>query len=133
MSRTTRFLLLALGLSLLTLTACAQASADPKTITASDAGKTIELQKGSTLLVALEGNATTGFNWAVADPAPAILQQVGDVQVTPTSDAIGAPGTMVLKFSAVQTGQATLKLAYARSWEKGVAPEKTFEVMVVVK
>ncbi len=132
MSRTSKFLILALAMFMLTLAACSQAT-DPKTISASDAGKTIELRKGGILLVSLEGNVTTGYNWAVADPAPAILQQVGDPQVTPTSDAIGAGGTIVLKFTAVQTGQATLKLAYARSWEKGVPPDKTFEVTVVVK
>ncbi len=132
MSRTTKFLILALVA--LTLAACApQAAADPKTITASDAGKTIEVQKGGTLLVALEGNATTGFNWWVADPAPAILKQEGDQQVTPVSNAVGAPGTIVLKFTALEAGQAPLKLAYQRSWEKGVAPEKTFEVTIVVK
>ena len=137
MSRTHKFLILALALLMLTLAACsslaANAASGPKNITAADAGKTIELKKGAILTVSLEGNATTGFNWVVADPAPAILKQEGDAQVTPVSDAIGAGGTIVLKFSALQSGQATLKLAYQRPWEKGVAPEKTFEVTVIVK
>ncbi len=136
MSRIRKFFILALALLMVTLTACssqAANAADPVAISASDAGKTIELKKGATLVVSLEGNPTTGYNWQVADPAPAILKQVGDVEVTPVSDAMGAPGTIVLKFSAVQAGQSTLKLAYHRSWEKGVAPEKTFEVTVVVK
>ncbi len=132
MSRTSKFLILALALMMLFLAGCSQA-ADPVNITASDAGKTIQLKKGSTLVVSLEGNFTTGYTWEMADPAPAILKQVGDPEVTPTSDAIGAPGTIVLKFSAVQTGQAALKLVYHRPWEKDVQPDKTFEVTVVVK
>ncbi len=137
MSRTYKFLILALALLMVTLTACssqaANAASGTKNITASDAGKTIDLNKGDTLVVSLEGNATTGYSWVVADPAPSILQQAGDFEVTPVSDAMGAPGTIVLKFSAVQSGQATLTLEYRRPWEKGVAPDKTYEVTVVVK
>ncbi len=137
MSRTNKFLILAMAMLMITLTACsslaANAAPDTTNISASDAGKTIELHKGDTLVVSLEGNATTGYSWAVADPAPAILKQLGDFEVTPVSDAIGAPGTMVLKFSAVQAGQATLTLEYRRPWEKGVAPDKTYAVTVVVK
>ncbi len=132
MSRTSKFFILALAMLMFTLSACGQA-ADPRTITASDAGKTIELQKGSILVVSLEGNFTTGYNWELAEPFPAILQQAGEPAVTPTSDAMGAPGTIVLKFTAVQPGQANLKLVYHRPWEKDVPPAETFEVTVVVK
>ncbi len=132
MSRTRKFLILALALLVLLLAGCSPA-ADPVAIGESDAGKTIELKKGGTLVVSLEGNITTGYNWGMAEPAPAILKQLGEPEVTPTSDAIGAGGTIVLKFSAVQTGQATLTLVYHRSWEKDVPAAKTFEVTVVVK
>jgi predicted secreted protein len=137
MSRMNKFMISVLALIMITLTACsslsANAAADPVAISASDAGKTIELKKGDTLVISLEGNVTTGFNWWVAEPAPAILEEVGDPEVKPASGAIGAGGTIVLKFSAVQAGQATLKLEYKRIWEKDVPAAETFEVNVVVK
>ena len=132
MYRTRKFYILALALLMLVPAACSQA-ADPVNISESDAGKTIELKKGDTLVVSLEGNITTGFNWEMAAPGPANLKQIGEPEVTPTSGLVGASGTIVLKFSAVQTGQATLKLIYHRAWEKEVPPEKTYEVTVVVK
>ncbi len=134
MFSTHKFLVFALALLMFIPAACSQASDPVVNISESDAGKTIELKKGNTLVVSLEGNVTTGFNWEMdSSSAPAFLQQIGSTEVTPASDAVGAPGTIVLKFSAVQTGQAPLKLIYHRAWEKGVAPAKTYEVSVVVK
>jgi inhibitor of cysteine peptidase len=115
------------------LSACTSASADSVTITEQDAGKTIELQTGDMLVVSLDGNITTGFSWIPAQQDPVLLEQVGDIEVTPVSDALGAPGKMVLTFKAAEKGQTNLHLDYKRSWEEGTLPEKTFDVTVVVK
>jgi predicted secreted protein len=115
------------------LSACASDSANTITITEQDAGKTIELNAGDTLLISLEGNMTTGYSWIPAPQTPVLLEQVGDIAVTPDSDAVGAPGTLVLTFKTTETGQTTLHLDYKRSWEENVEPEKTFEVTVIVK
>ena len=134
MFSTRKFLVFALALLMFIPAACSQASDPEINISESDAGKTIELKKGNTLVVSLGGNVTTGFNWEMdLSTAPAFLQQIGNPEVTPASGAMGAPGTIVLKFSAVQAGQAPLKLIYHRAWEKGVPPAKTYEVTVVVK
>ncbi len=115
------------------LAACQPAAADPIKIGAQDAGKTIALKMGDTLIVTLDGNVTTGFNWIPAAQNPVLLNQVGDVTVTPDSDLVGAPGKIVLQFKAVTQGQTVLHLDYKRSWETDVTPEKTFEVTIVVK
>ncbi len=109
------------------------AAVDPIKIGAQDAGKTITMKTGDTLIVTLDGNITTGYNWIPAAQNPVLLNQLGDATVTPDSDLIGAPGKIVLQFKAVAQGQTVLHLDYKRSWETGVAPEKTFEVTVVVK
>jgi inhibitor of cysteine peptidase len=110
-----------------------QSGGTPMTISEEDSGKTIELNKGDTLVVTLEGNITTGYNWEMLAQDPAILQQVGEPEATPESDKLGAPSMIALKFEAVKTGQATLKMVYRRSFEKDVQPLMTFEVTVVVK
>ncbi len=109
------------------------ATVDPIKISAQDAGKTITMKTGDTLIVTLDGNITTGFNWIPAAQNPALLNQLGDTTVTSESNAIGAPGKIVLQFKAVAQGQTVLHLDYKRSWETDVTPEKTFEVTIVVK
>ena len=124
-----------LGMFLLILftAACALAGRVPMTLSEKDASKTIELNIGDNLVIALEGNITTGYTWEMESKDNAVLRQVGDPQVTPQSQALGAPGKIALKFEAVNSGQAALKLVYHRPWEKDVAPLQTFEVTVVVK
>jgi inhibitor of cysteine peptidase len=122
-------LLLGLGL----IMACTPAAQDSLKIGEQDAGKTVTLKMGDTLVVSLEGNVTTGFNWVPAPQEPALLQQVGEPEVTPVSDLVGASGTIVLKFKAAAAGQTLLRLDYKRPFEQDTPPVKTFEVTVIVK
>lgn len=112
-----------------------QPAAPGETVTIGEqqAGDTIELHTGDTLRVALPGNLTTGFNWIPAPQDPALLEQVGEPQMTPASSALGASGTIVLTFEATAPGQTLLHLDYRRAWEEDVAPEATFEVTVMVE
>ena len=130
--RRIRMTILSLLVVALMTAACAANGNETKTIGASDAGKTISLTVGDTLEMTLEGNPTTGFNWAADSLDTSILKQVGDPAFTPSSTAIGAGGQVVLNFEAVGSGGTTLHLIYHRSWETGVAPEKTFDVTVQV-
>lgn len=125
--------LLFLGLVGILLAACQPTIVNATEIGAQDAGKTISINKGDVLVVLLEGNITTGFTWVPAPQDPALLEQVGDVEVAPAHDALGAPGMIILRFKAANTGQASLRLEYKRPWEKDIPAEKTFEVTVVVK
>ena len=123
-------------LLLLTLVACSQVPGEnSKTISigAGDAGNTITLNQGESLVVTLDGNPTTGYNWLMQTMDPAILKQVGEPVFTPDSNQTGASGKIAMTFQAVKTGQAKLELSYMRSFEKETAPLNTFEVMVVVK
>lgn len=127
------FLILTAALFVLVGCSPAQAGAKTVTLTEADAGKTIELQNGNLLVVVLDGNITTGFNWEMVPQTPAVLKQLGEPEVNPDSSALGAGGKISLKFQAVQTGQVNLTLIYHRSFEKDVPPEKTYEVTVLVK
>jgi inhibitor of cysteine peptidase len=123
------FLILIAGI----LTACKPAASSLVNIGEQDAGKTIELKTGDTLVVSLEGNVTTGFNWVPVLQDPELLKQVGEAEVTPASNQLGAPGKIVLKFEAAAVGQTILHLDYKRPWEVDIPPEKVFEVTVVVR
>ena len=93
-------------------------------------------QEGHSLIVALPSNPSTGFAWAFAPPEPAQRQMQGEPTYVPpgsTSPVVGAAGTQVFTFKAVARGTAKLDLIYARPFEKGVPPEKTFTVTVEVE
>ena len=101
-----------------------------------DAGRTVTVAKNDVVVVALTSNPSTGFRWAVRDPAPAQVRIEGAsvfVAPTATSPVAGAPGTEVFTFRAVEQGTANLTLDYARSFETGVAPDKSWSVTIVVK
>ncbi len=123
------------ALLVLALAACSQTAnaASTTSIGSADAGKTISLHKGDSLVVTLDGNVTTGYTWLAEPMDPAILKQVGEATYAPENTKVGAPGKITLTFQAVKTGQSELVLNYMRPFEKNTAPLNTFEVTVVVK
>ena len=63
-----------------------------KTVTAADAGKSIEVKTGQALNIVLEGNPTTGYIWQVAKIDNAVLKQNGDYEFKADSNLTGAGG-----------------------------------------
>jgi len=119
------------GLLLTALSACG-ASNDVE-LDAGENGSQVELNAGQTLIVSLEGNPTTGYTWEAAELDEQVLQQVGETEFKPDSDAIGAGGVQTLRFETMNSGQTTLKLVYHRPWEEDVEPAEIFSVQVVVR
>jgi inhibitor of cysteine peptidase len=121
----------------LLLTACvSQASAKNQivTINIQDAGKTITLHSGDSLVIDLDGNPSTGYTWVLANQDLKTVTQKGDAVVKESdSKLIGSPQQTEFTFTASSTGTETLTLNYLRTWEKGTAPTQTFEVTIVVK
>ena len=123
--------LLLMAVVLTAISGCAAQTA--LALEAKDNGNQITLQKGQTLTVKLEGNPTTGYTWEMFEPDGAILRQVGEPEFNADSDLLGAPGTLTLRFKAVEAGQMELRLVYHRPWETGVEPLETFTVQVTVQ
>ncbi len=94
-------------------------------------GKTIELAPGQSLVAHLAANPTTGFDWAVIKAPPALGP--AEMSFVTGGDQPGAPGkrriTWTLK-TALPAGEHPVELGYARSFEKGVAPFKSFKFKV---
>jgi inhibitor of cysteine peptidase len=125
-----RFLLAGL---LLVLAACSSTGGNPLMLTEKNDGQNVQMSNGQQLVVTLEGNPTTGYTWEVDTIDQAILKQIGEPEFKASSGALGAGGLMTLQFQAVSQGETPLRLVYHRPWEQDIAPEKTFEVNVVVK
>jgi inhibitor of cysteine peptidase len=106
-------------------------------LTDADAGRAIKLANGGQLIISLTSNPSTGFGWSVQPPATDKLELQGGaphyVPPSSTTNLVGAPGTEVFTFVAKATGTAQLTLMYRRPFDVGVAPAKTFTVMVDIK
>ncbi len=118
----------------LLLSACSPrpTSAGSVQIGSADVGKTIHLQTGQRLVVALEGNPTTGYTWEAPGLDQSVLKPVGEPDFKADSSAAGSGGRMSLTYEAVNPGQVELALVYHRPWEQNVDPLQTFNVTVNV-
>jgi C1A family cysteine protease len=101
-------------------------------VTESDSGQAVDLN-GEVLVVNLESNPSTGYDWQVQGLNPHILHQLDATEWLPdTPGKLGGSGTQVLRFAAIGKGGTILDLVYARPWETAAAPANTFSLEVSV-
>lgn len=107
---------------------------------ASDLPAATEVAVGERFEVRLASNPSTGYSWAVRGGADGkVVRLVGQSFVPPAPPASGGPapvgqeGNEVFAFEGVATGRTTLEFAYARPWEKDVAPAKLVQQVVRVR
>ena len=103
-----------------------------RTLGEDDDGAVVEVAVGEQIVLELEGNATTGYTWAVTAVDPAILAPAGDPDYQSESDADGAGGTYTFRFDAVGPGETEVVLMYFPSWEEPSATAGTFTFTAVV-
>lgn len=128
--RTAHILLSALLVAM--LASCGQPQPTVTKLTAKDADSTVTLRVGDSLEIALEGNPTTGYTWETAPGAGSLLEQRGEREFKPDSSALGSGGMFMLRFKAIQQGEAQLKLIYHRTFEPNAPPLQAFEIKLVV-
>jgi inhibitor of cysteine peptidase len=97
-------------------------------------GDTFETTIGKTFTIALDANATTGYNWSQTTKDTNVVVYVDNAYVAEARDpqVVGGGGTDTFTFKAVGKGTTTITLAYARPWES-VPPAKTRTITVTVK
>ncbi|MDZ7838539.1 MAG: protease inhibitor I42 family protein [Actinomycetota bacterium] len=96
-------------------------------------GRTIELDSGSTLVVNLESNPTTGYNWVISQKSntPGLTLISNQYQPAETGqELVGSGGVQVLTFKAESSSSNTLFLDYQREWEE--EPIESFEVKISI-
>ena len=120
-------------LILVLATACSS-SANQVNLTAADNGNSVEVKAGGEIVIALDGNPSTGYTWEAKDLDTTLFEQVGDPFFTSSNPGlVGSDGTLTLTFLTLKEGIATLTLIYHRPWETSVDPVETFAVSVTVK
>ena len=108
----------------------------PKEVHVVDADSQVPLELGQILVVTLESNPTTGYQWEVVEDPNSILEQIGEAEFKSSDEGdspiVGAGGWEIFRFKAVSAGQMNLQLVYHRTWETDVEPINTFSIEVVV-
>ena len=101
-----------------------------------DSSSTIQAKVGENFAISLDSNATTGYEWQLAEELDeSIVEQVGDPQYIMEEGAeerVGAGGTEVWTFKGTGKGETTIKFEYVRSWEDEEEPAETKEFKVEV-
>jgi len=104
-------------------------------ITQQDAGASIGLRQGDRLMVALAGNATTGFEWSNSLLYEyAVLRETEEPEYRPVpypKDMVGFGGTFLFRYEAIDAGPQAFRFIYHRPWES-VQPEQVVEFDVTV-
>lgn len=103
----------------------------------SDASAPIRVRAGTVFVITMPSNATTGYQWLLADSLnPALLRRVNNEYVADRQPAgsppvAGAGGHERWTFRALAPGQGTIRMIYARSWEKEQAADSTtYQVLI---
>jgi predicted secreted protein len=78
-------------------------------------GRSVELQRGTKLVVSLPANASTGYRWRVVSKPTPVLRLVSQRYVQSKSRLIGAHGQYAATFAARAKGRTVLRLAYVRT------------------
>ena len=98
-----------------------------------DNASQVPLEVGQTLVLSLDSNPTTGYQWEITELDEAILKQTGHEYEADQPVLIGSGGKEVWRFQAQSSGSTTLSLGYKRSWEEGIEPIQTYSVEVAVR
>ncbi|MFC2078002.1 protease inhibitor I42 family protein [Candidatus Bipolaricaulota bacterium] len=87
-------------------------------VTEEDADAHVTLRLGDRLLVALEGNPTTGYEWTnTLLHEFAVLRETEEREFRPNSDLVGAGGVFLFRYEAAYVGPQAFRFAYQRPWE----------------
>jgi inhibitor of cysteine peptidase len=99
-----------------------------------EAKRSVELSHGDKLVLRLDSNPSTGYQWQVSLISGNVLDWVEGPSYLPSEPSlIGSGGTASFGFLALKKGRASLKLIYRRPWEEGKPPARTVVLKVWIK
>ena len=99
------------------------------TVTADDNGDTIAVPAGDVVLVKLEENPTTGYQWnATAGGSAVIAADTYIMSLEASQGMVGAGGTHEWFVTFPDGGDGAFDAVYARPWEEPAEDAETFSV-----
>ena len=125
-----------IGILLLVMFGLFGCSLSMVTVDETDFGSIQRLDVGELLLIRLQGNATTGYEWVRVKPAslegsPIEIVKEGDYQ-TLGCQLVGAPGEFAFRYRAMSLGTVTLEFEHRRPWDPEAAID-TYSITIWVR
>ena len=99
------------------------------------ASSSVDLKKGSLLVISLPASLGAGYIWRVSALPKSLLRQAGEPTFMPSSNQSNwfeGREYEKLTFRAEESGFGTLELKYGRPWESYGSGAKTYRVEVTV-
>lgn len=100
-------------------------------------GARIELQPGQRLVIRLNGNRSTGFQWLLVDLTGQVLESVGEAPRYISTDRpgewLGMGGIEEWTFRPMKRGVAIIRFEYRRPWENGREAIRSAEYTIHVR
>jgi inhibitor of cysteine peptidase len=93
--------------------------------------RSLEVKVGDTIVVKLEANATTGYQWAFTAGDTFTIESSQYQEGTHPEGVVGAGGTQIVTLRVTKSGSSKLTGTYARSWETP-SPEATPDFSMTV-
>ena len=94
-----------------------------------DDGTTVSAGAGDEIEVCLQGMPSSGYRWLPDDPPDNILEPL-DQDFAFHEGSVGGRSAARFRFRVKAAGRGNLRLRYARSWEKGEPPLKTWQATI---
>jgi inhibitor of cysteine peptidase len=100
-----------------------------KVVHLADRDSDLALTQGETFEVRLPENATTGFQWSIAQ-LPEVVVLLEDDTAAPDGLQPGAAGEHRFRFVVRGAPSGRVVLELRRPWEQEIEPEEAFEVRI---
>jgi inhibitor of cysteine peptidase len=99
-----------------------------------DSGAALDVDRGTTLVIKLPANPTTGYSWSLVTSGAGVVSQGEPTFVRDAStDKLGAGGAEAWSFTAQQSGEQELRFEYRRAWEREQSPAKVVTYAIRVR
>ena len=88
---------------------------------------------GEETTIALESNPSTGYQWQIGYDSEKLEFVSQEFNASEDTELVGAPGTEMFVFKALEQGESDITFLYLRPWETDVDPEKVLYYKVIVE
>jgi inhibitor of cysteine peptidase len=97
-----------------------------------DAGKSVEVERGQTVVVRLDSNRSTGYRWTLVEADSPVLTSAGAAvyQERAAGGPVGGSGTETWSFVVAKYGEQELVFEYRRPWESHLPAAKSVSYTV---
>lgn len=99
----------------------------------SDPALPIKSEEGKIIIITLQSNKTTGYEWQLAEPLDTkVVDFMNSEYIATGPQIIGSNGTEIWSFRAMGEGSSKIKFKYVRPWEKDIEPAQKMSFDIVV-